>query len=224
MGRYSLTKKRKDVEREVAAKLRVNLDGVDAFERYNVAPTQEVPAIVQDRHGRRVELLRWGLVPHWASDAKAAFTMINARAETLGAKPTYSRLVERASRRCLVVADGFYEWLKPEDPKGLRLPVRFALAGGASFCFAGLWANRSCTVITTHANELVAPAHDRMPVILADPAAWEAWLDPSLDGEAVAPLLAPLAADLMSAAPANPALNSADYDEPDCLQPPNRQT
>jgi putative SOS response-associated peptidase YedK len=219
MGRYSVTKKRKDVEREVAAKLRVRLDGVDAFERYNVAPTQEVPAIVQDRQGRRAELLRWGLVPHWAGGAKSAFTMINARAETLAAKPTYSRLVERASRRCLVVADGFYEWLKPEDPKGLRLPVRYALADGASFCFAGLWTNQSCTVITTRANELVAPAHDRMPVILADPAAWEAWLDPSLDGEAVAPLLAPLAAELMSAAPANPALNSPDYDEPDCVQP-----
>jgi putative SOS response-associated peptidase YedK len=107
--------------------------------------------------------------------------------------------------------------------------VRFARADGEGFCFAGLWTTwtpgdgdpvASCTVVTTRANELVAPVHDRMPVVLADPGAWNAWLDPDLDSAAVAPLLAPLPAEAMAVAPANPALNSPDYEGPDCLVAP----
>ncbi len=227
IGRYSITKRRKDVEKEIAAKLRLRLGGGDqAYERFNVAPTQDVPAVVQDRRGRRSELLRWGLVPHWARGVKDGPAMINARAETLAANPTFGRLVERASHRCLVLADGFYEWIAAEDPKQPRRPLRFSLAGGASFCFAGLWTTwhgpagelvPSCTVVTTAANELVAPVHDRMPVVLAEPGAWEAWLDPALDGGAVAPLLAPLPAAGLEVAPANPVLNHPDHEGPDCL-------
>jgi putative SOS response-associated peptidase YedK len=222
MGRYSITKRRKDVEREVASRLRVRLRGDEAYGRYNVAPTQDVPAVVQDRHGRRDELLRWGLVPFWAKGVKAGPTMINARAETLADSSAFGGLVERASHRCLVLADGFYEWIASEDPKQPRLPVHFSLADGASFCFAGLWTTwrgevRSCTVVTTTANELVAPVHDRMPVVLPDAAAWEAWLDPALDRGAVAPLLAPLPADSMRMARANPVVNVADHEGPDCL-------
>jgi putative SOS response-associated peptidase YedK len=226
MGRYSVTKKRKDLEREVAARLGVNIPGSEGVERYNVAPTQEVLAIVQDRDGRRARLLRWGLVPHWSAEPAAGLTMINARAETLTEKPAYRDLVARGSRRCLVLADGFYEWARAEDPRQPRRPLRFSLRGGGSFCFAGLWtrwrrgpegAVSSCTIVTTGANELVAPLHDRMPVVLTDSASWQAWLDPGLDGEAVAPLLAPLPADRLSVAPANPALNSWEYEGPDCL-------
>jgi putative SOS response-associated peptidase YedK len=135
---------------------------------------------------------------------------------------TFGRLVDRASHRCLVLADGFYEWIGSEDPKQPRLPVHFSLAGGASFCFAGLWTTwrgelRSCTIITTAANELIEPVHDRMPVVLADAAAWEAWLDPELDGAAVAPLLGPFPAASMRMARANPVVNAADYEGPDCL-------
>jgi putative SOS response-associated peptidase YedK len=221
MGRYSITKRRKDVEREVASRLRVRLHHPEAFRRYNVAPTQDVPVIVQDRQGRRDELVRWGLVPFWAK-AVGGRALINARAETVAGSSTFGRLVERASHRCLVLADGFYEWIASEDPKQPRLPVHFSLADGSSFSFAGLWTTwrgelRSCTVVTTAANELIAPVHDRMPVVLADPAAWEAWLDPTLDAAAVAPLLAPLPADAMRMAHANPVVNAADYEGPDCL-------
>ena len=230
MGRYSLTKRRKDVEKEIAARLRIRLRGEEGFERFNIAPTQEVLALVQNRDARRARLLRWGLVPFWAKQVNTGLTMINARAETLAGSSTYGGLVERGSHRCLVLADGFYEWLKAEDPRQPRRPLRFSLAEGASFCFAGLWTIwrggegepvASCTIVTTAANELVAPAHDRMPVVLADAASWEAWLDPALDAGAVVPLLAPLAAERMAVAPANPAMNSADYDEPDAVVAPD---
>jgi putative SOS response-associated peptidase YedK len=226
VGRYSITKKRKDVEREVAPKLRVRLWSEEAYGRFNVAPTQDVPAVVQDRRGRRAELLRWGLVPRWAKELNSRLTMINARAETLADSAAYGWLAERGSHRCLVLADGFYEWIAAEDPKQPRRPLRYSLASGASFCFAGLWTTwtgpageriASCTVITTGANELIAPVHERMPVLLADSASWEAWLDPELDARGVTPLLAPLPADLMTVAPANPLLNSPDNEGPECL-------
>lgn len=229
MGRYSITKKRTDVEREIAARLRVRLQRDDLYGRFNVAPTQEVPAVVQDRRGRRAEVLRWGLVPRWAKEVRSGHTMINARAETLAASPAFSGLCARGTHRCLVVADGFYEWMRSEDPRQAPSPLHFALADGASFCFAGLWttwkspaaeAVRSCTIVTTTPNELVAPAHDRMPVVLNGTDACEAWLDPALDGEAVAPLLTALPAELMAAARANPVVNSADHEGPDCLVAP----
>jgi putative SOS response-associated peptidase YedK len=229
MGRYSIAKRRKDVEREIAAKLRVQAVPDEGCERYNVAPTQEVPAVVQNRDGRRVRMLRWGLVPRWAKRLDSGFTMINARAETLARSSAYGWLVQRGSHRCLVVADGFYEWIAAEDPRQPRRPLRFSLAGGESFCFAGLWTTwiapegtrlASCTVVTCTANDLVAPVHDRMPVVLTESAAWEAWLDPALDATAVAELLAPLPPESLRVAPANPALNAADYEGPDCLVAP----
>jgi putative SOS response-associated peptidase YedK len=229
VGRYSITKRRRDVERELAAKLRVRLTGEEAYGRFNVAPTQDVPAIVQDRRGRRSELLRWGLVPRWAKQLNTGLTMINARAETLGRSAAYGWLAERGWHRCLALADGFYEWIAAEDPKQPRRPLRFSRVDGASFCFAGLWTTwtaptgervGSCAIVTTAANELVAPVHDRMPVVLDEPAAWEAWLDPALDGAAVAPLLAPLPAERLRVAPANPVLNSPDAEGPECLAAP----
>jgi putative SOS response-associated peptidase YedK len=229
MGRYSVTKKRKDLEKEIADRLRVRLGGEEGYERYNIAPTQEVLTVVQNRDGRRARLLRWGLVPFWAKALNTRGTMINARAETVARSSTYGGLVERGSHRCLVVADGFYEWIKAEDPRQPRRPLRFSLASGASFCFAGLWTTwkgpagevvASCAVVTTAANDLIRPVHDRMPVVLEQVASWEAWLDPALDAGAVAPLLAPLPSELMTVAAANPALSSPDYDEPDCLVAP----
>jgi putative SOS response-associated peptidase YedK len=224
VGRYSVTKKRKDLEKEIAARLRIRLGHEEGTERFNVAPTQDVLAVVHNRSGRRVELLRWGLVPHWANGSKTGLTMINARAETLARRPAYRRLAERASHRCLVLADGFYEWIKAEDPRQPRRPLRFTLAGGGSFCFAGLWTTSkglsSCTIVTTEANGLVAPVHDRMPVMLADVGAWEAWLDPALDAAAVTPLLEPFPERLMAVAAANPIVNSVENDGADCLCAP----
>lgn len=229
MGRYSITKRRRDVEREIAARLHVRLSREEAYGRFNVAPTQDVPALVQDRHGRREALLRWGLVPRWAKELKTGLTMINARAETLSRSAAYGWLAERGWHRCLALADGFYEWIAAEDPKQPRRPLHFSRADGASFCFAGLWTTwtaptgervGSCAVVTTVANGLVAPAHDRMPVVLHEPAACEAWLDPALDAAAVAPLLVPAPSGLLRVAPANPLMGSPDYEGPGCLAAP----
>lgn len=196
--------------------------------RYNVAPTDAVLAVVRDREGeRRAVELRWGLIPHWAREARVGARMINARAETVAAKAPFHRLLARARGRCLVVADGWYEWLRPEDPKAPRVPMHVCLGQRRPFAFAGLWTwwrppgggerIASCTVITTAASPVVAPVHDRMPVVLADPAARAAWLDPALDGAAVAGLLAPCEDPELSVRPANPRVNSVANDDPECL-------
>jgi putative SOS response-associated peptidase YedK len=222
-GRYSNTAKKSDeLQQKMADLLGVSQPKSErGFGRFNIAPTQEVLAAVEDEHGRRVEELRWGLIPSWAKDGKAAFRMINARAETVRDKPAYRGLVRKAHHRCLVLADGWYEWQKPEDPKQPRRPMHFSLPDGEPFCFAGLWtaATGSCTIVTCAANEVARPIHDRMPVVLADPAAWDAWLDPALDGDAVVELLTPLPADRLAVQPANPVVNSARHEGPDCLAP-----
>jgi putative SOS response-associated peptidase YedK len=192
---------------------------------YNVAPTDEVLGIVRGRDARRqLRELRFGLVPHWAKDIKAGFSMINARAETVRSKGAYRALLER--RRALIVADGFYEWRT--DPDGRKRPVHYTLANGEPFAFAGLWASwrdpqaeawlDSCTIITTTANGLVAPVHDRMPVILPR-SAEAAWLDPELDPAAVDSLLVPYAAEEMHAAEASMLVNSVKNDGPELLDP-----
>ncbi len=223
-GRYSNTRgKSDDLSRRMADLLGVEQLGHDrGYERFNVAPTDEVLAAVEDRRGRRLELLRWGLIPHWAQQDKPRHPMINARAETVRERPAYRDLVEQARHRCLVLADGWYEWQKPEDPKQPRRPVRFSLAGGEPFCFAGLWTAGTCTIVTCGANDLARPIHDRMPVVLADPPGWEAWLDARLDGHAVSELLKPLPSSRLSMRPASPLVNSVRNDGPELLsdEPP----
>jgi putative SOS response-associated peptidase YedK len=159
--------------------------------------------------------MRWGLIPPWAKDAKVAYRMINARAETADVRPAYSRLLANADRRALLLADGFYEWLASEDRRQPRVPFRFTLADGAPFAFAGLWTPatldgehiESATILTTTANAVVAAVHDRMPVILPGADAEQAWLSPELDALAAKALCVPLAAERMVAAPANPLVN-----------------
>jgi putative SOS response-associated peptidase YedK len=194
--------------------------------RYNAAPAQQVLVLLEESQtgGRLAEMMRWGLVPHWAKDPSVGYKMINARAETVLEKPAYRSLMK--SRRCLVPADGFYEWRVAAD--GKKEPARFTLDAGELFAFAGLWSRwldhasgellDSCTILTTVANELVAPVHDRMPVILPR-AAEDAWLDPELPPAAAAALLVPYPAELMRALPASRRLNSARYDEPELLEP-----
>jgi hypothetical protein len=139
-GRYTLTTRKSD---EIQARLLETL-GLEAppsdsgFERFNIAPSQKVLGVV-DRGGRRVEELRWGLVPHWAKELNTRFSMINARAETLAQRPAYRRLVARAGNRCVILADGWYEWQRPEDPRQPKRPLHFSLVDGGLFCFAGLW-------------------------------------------------------------------------------------
>lgn len=227
-GRITNTRGRSDeIQRKLEANLGVEPPEEDrGYERFNIAPTQEVLAVVEDQEGRRIEPLRWGLVPHWAKDLKIGHKMINARAETLEERPAYRGLVRHSKRRCLILADGYYEWQKPEDPKQPRRPLHFSLENGEPFLLAGLWTRwrapdgelvPSCTIVTCEANELARPIHDRMPVILADPEAWEAWLDPALPAEATRELLVPLVGERMMVRPANPIVNSARHEGPDCL-------
>jgi putative SOS response-associated peptidase YedK len=192
---------------------------------YNAAPTQNVLGIIHGREAEReLRELRFGLVPHWAKDTKVGLSLINARAETVRSRSAYRGLLER--RRALIVADGFYEWRK--DPDGKKRPVRFTVEDGDPFAFAGLWATwrdpesgerlDSCTIITTGANALVAPVHDRMPVIV--PRALEsAWIDPALTPAEVDAMLVAYPADHMEAAEASTLVNSARNDGPELLDP-----
>lgn len=186
--------------------------------RYNIAPTETIIAVVRGEDGTaQARAMRWGLIPPWAKDAKIANKMINARAETADQRGAFKRLLASADRRALLLADGFYEWLRSEDRKQPRVPFRFTLADGAPFAFAGLWTPgtlngepiESATILTTAANGLVAAVHDRMPVILAGPDAERAWLSPELDALAAKALCVPLAADQMIVTPANPLVNKA---------------
>lgn len=230
-GRFTNTPKQADLARVFPEAAGVR--DAALFERFNVAPTQEVLSIVAAKDGqRRMGGLRWGLVPFWADDPKIGARMINARAETLATKPAFRDLVARGRSRCLIVADGYYEWLRPEDPKAPRVPMHFSLPDRRPFAFAGLWTwwrpkhgtggqerLATCTIVTTAANAVAGRFHDRMPVILADPEAQAAWLDPSLDAAGVAPLLAPLPDGLLRVARANPCVNAHVHDGPECLDP-----
>jgi putative SOS response-associated peptidase YedK len=227
-GRYTNTRSKSDeIQQRLEAKLGIDPPDHDrGFERFNIAPTQEVLAVVEDVDGRRTELLRWGLVPSWATDLKVGYRMINARAETLQERPAYRGLVRHASHRCLILADGYYEWQKPEDPRQPRRPLHFTLHEGEPFCFAGLWTTwsgsggrmvSSCTIVTCEANELARPIHERMPVLLDDPEAWAAWLDPGIDARAARELLIPLAGKHMVVRPASPVVNSGRHEGPGCL-------
>ena len=198
--------------------------------RFNVAPTQEVLTIRSSPDPeeaaaglREARPMRWGLVPRWAKDLKVGYRMINAKAENLSSSRAYSPLVGKFRHRCLIVGDGFYEWMKAEDPKQPRQPWRFTVDGGEPFAFAGLctrkeWEDEedrgfddgwlySCTIVTTTPNELVAKVHDRMPAILPGPEAEAAWLRPDLSLEEAVAMCAPLPASRMDSAPANPKLN-----------------
>jgi putative SOS response-associated peptidase YedK len=187
-------------------------------ERFNLAPQQRA-LIVRERDDlREAVMAKWGLLPHWAKDSKIAFKMINARAETLTDKPAYRSLIGR--HRCLIPADGFYEWTVGSD--GQKQPIHFHLPGYELFAFAGLWTARrdddtremieSCTIITTRPNELVAPVHDRMPVILPTDAE-AVWLDPSISKEYALSLLQPYPAELMLALPASTLVNGVRDDD-----------
>lgn len=204
-GRYTITPSRQELEAGFSELKDLPQDRIFA-ERFNVAPTQEVVALTRpDESGPRIaELLRWGLVPKWATAPDDAVKMINARSESIAEKPSYRGLVAKAKGRCLILADGFYEW--ESVASGPKQPWRFSLVEGGVFALAGLcttWTPedglplRSCTVITTAPNELVAPIHDRMPAILTSAEDLSAWLDPSVDSDSARRLLRPLPAELM---------------------------
>jgi putative SOS response-associated peptidase YedK len=217
-GRYTNTAGAAELEQRFG----VPVPFSEGTHRYNIAPTEEVLGILLDRDGRRVaRRLRWGLIPHWATDKRIASRMINARVETADTKPAYRDLFGRADRRVLLAADGFYEWMRSEDPKQPRLPFRFTLDDGGPFAIAGLWTPSridgetvaTATILTTTANGVVAPLHDRMPVILAGPDAESAWLDPGVDAAGARALCVPVADGRLHVAPVNRAVNKAGIDE-----------
>lgn len=193
--------------------------------RYNIAPTQMVAAVRQlegERH-RQLAWLRWGLVPSWATDIAIGNRMINARSETVAEKPAYRAALRK--RRCLVVADGFYEWEKSSKRK---TPHFFRMRDDRPFGFAGLWeiwegaensVIESCTLLTTEANDLVRPIHDRMPVIVG-PEDYSRWLDPALQTpKELEPLLRPYPSNLMQAQAVSPHVNSPAHEDPKCIEP-----
>lgn len=192
--------------------------------RYNIAPTQEVPAVRVEQEGgpRRLTPLRWGLIPFWADDPSIGNRMINARAETVTEKPSFRTSFKK--RRCLVVADGFYEWKKAEG--GAKQPYYIRLEDGEPFAFAGLWDRwqregeeiHSFTILTTQPNDLVKPLHNRMPVILPREA-YDLWLDPGVsDADRLLPLLAPYDPEAMEAYPVSRYVNSPANDSPRCIE------
>ena len=190
--------------------------------RYNVAPTQQVLAVTNDGE-RRGELMRWGLVPSWAKDVKIGNRMINAVSETAATKPAFRSAFRR--RRCLVLADGFFEWRK-EGKK--RVPLYFTQRSGEPMSFAGLWENwkspedewiRSCAILTTAANSFIEPVHNRMPVILS-PETEPLWLDPLTETPAnLGPLLVPAPPELLDVREVSPVVNNARSEGPDCIAP-----
>ena len=200
----------------------------DAFEpatleRYNVCPTEDIAIVAAEGDARVVHTVRWGLVPPWAHELGKGFQPINGKSETAADKAPFAELMARPERHCLVLADGWYEWLKAEKKGGDRIPFRYTIDGGEPFAFAGLWRRRriagelmlSACILTCAANSVCAPVHDRMPCVLAGPDEEAAWLAGEGDG-----LLGPCAAERTTAAPANPAVNKAGVEGVELLTVP----
>jgi len=190
--------------------------------RYNIAPSQYIPAVRQGEQGRELVALRWGLIPAWSKEAKTTYSMINARAETVADKPAYRDAFRQ--RRCLIPATGFYEW---KGASGNRQPYFIGMRGQGLLAFAGLWERwqggdensiESCSIIVTNANDAVRPVHDRMPVILAR-SDYEQWLDPANKApESLMYLLQPCEAQAMMVYPVSSLVNSPANDGPRCVE------
>jgi putative SOS response-associated peptidase YedK len=195
--------------------------GIDLKPRYNIAPSQDVPAIRQHDANRELVMLHWGLIPFWAKDEKLKYSTINAKAETVHQKPAYREAFKR--RRCLIPASGFYEWQQTKDHKQ---PYNIRMKDTEIFSFAGLWEHwqgpegkviESCTIIVTESNKLIRPIHDRMPVIL--PATeYDTWLDPGTKTETVREMLTPYPASKMELYPVSTAVNNPRNDDQKLVQ------
>jgi putative SOS response-associated peptidase YedK len=205
--------------------------------RYNVAPSTPVYAVAlsgkdQDKGPHRtLGTFRWGLVPSWAKDPSVGNRMINARAEGIAKKPSYRNALAR--RRCLIPADAFYEWqkrIKGDGKPAGKLPYAVRRRDGRPMALAGIWEVwrgkdepdaeplRTCAIVTTEANELMAPIHDRMPVVL-EPEDWDKWLDPATDLSVVEGLLKPAADGVLEAFPVSSRVNNVKNDGPELLDP-----
>jgi putative SOS response-associated peptidase YedK len=222
-GRYRLSRRKQMIEEYFETE-----NEVDWEPRYNIAPSQPVGIIRQDRSKpeRHFSLARWDLIPSWATDASVGFKTINARAETVASKPAFRDAF--MSRRCLLPADGFFEWRRSGKEKQ---PFHFGMQDDSLFAFAGLWDRwkdptgtviESCTILTAIPNSLLAEVHDRMPVILRQET-YDLWLDPGFkDVKALAEVLAPFDAAKMRSFPVSSRINGVANDDPDCVVPSHR--
>ncbi len=219
-GRFSLIS-----TAQLLAKI-LQLNRTPALEpRYNIAPTQSVAAVRLDskKEERSLSMLRWGLIPFWAGEISIGARMINAKSETVFEKPAFRSAIRQ--KRCLIPADGFYEW-KKEGKK--KLPYYIRMQDKNLFAFAGLWERwknpeeefiESCTILTIAPNELVKPIHNRMPVILK-PQDYDLWLDTSVQKkDLLHPLFKPYSSEIMEAYPVSPFVNHASNDAPQCIIP-----
>ena len=217
-GRYRLSRRKQIVEEYFESVS----DEPEWAPRYNIAPTQPVPVIRQNPKEpvRELSLMRWGLIPSWSKDPSAAAQMINARSETASTKPAFRDAMK--SRRCLIPADGFYEWVRTGKTKQ---PYCFEVNEGELFAFAGIWDRwkdpsgqwiKSCSILTTSPNAVTSAVHDRMPVIL-DPGNYDLWLDPGMkDVSAASDLLKPCDARLMRCYPVSSRVNDVGNDDDEC--------
>jgi putative SOS response-associated peptidase YedK len=218
-GRFTLNAPPQDVARLF------DLDAVPSLApRFNIAPTQLVVAVrIDGQSGKRAAAqLRWGLVPFWAESPAGGARMINARSETAATRPAFRAAFRK--RRCLLPATGFYEWQRRD---GRKQPFHICRRDHAPFAFAGLWEHwakagqepvESCTVLTTQANDLVRPLHDRMPVIIA-PEDFARWLDPDQSVESLEPLFRPIAAEEWTAYSVSTLVNSPKNEAPRLIEP-----
>jgi putative SOS response-associated peptidase YedK len=217
-GRYRLSRRKQIVEEHFSS-----VSGEQDWKpRYNIAPTQPIPIVRQNpkKPVREMSLLRWGLIPSWAKESSGAAKMINARSETAGTKPAFRDALK--SRRCLIPADGFYEWQKTGNAKQ---PYCFEVADGELFAFAGIWDRwndpdsnivETCSILTTSPNAVTSAVHDRMPVIL-DPDSYDLWLDPGMkDVSTATELLKPYDAQLMRCYPIGTRINRVANDDEEC--------
>ncbi len=220
-GRYGLTLKREELDGAYP----VDVVLAEHHPRWNVAPTQDAPVLVSDGRRRFVDAFRWGLVPHWSRDPSMGARMINARSETVASKPAF-RDAWRERRRCLVLADGFYEWRRPASGRGPKTPFWIQVGGGRPLGMAGLWERwgpkdaplHSFTILTTEPNPLMASIHDRMPVLIP-PERWEAWVDPGVPSPALGELLTPFPPEEMSARQVSTFVNDPKHEGEDCAAP-----
>lgn len=215
-GRYRLSSTERFLERFAIE------NEIELTPRYNIAPCQQVPVVRQHRERpvRIVSMVRWGLIPYWSKDDKRAYKMINARAETVAERPAFRESIQR--HRCLVPADGFYEWARLAPGKQ---PYHFGMIDGSLFAFAGIWDRwksptgelvESCSILTTTPNTLLADIHDRMPVILQDED-YDLWLDPGYQhGEDILDMLRPFDASAMKRYPVSTRVNSVNNEDAEC--------
>lgn len=218
-GRFTITLEAADLQQDLG----IADMPADWQPRFNVAPTQSVAAVL-DANTRRAEWLRWGLIPSWAKDPTIASSLINARSETVAEKPSFRQAFNR--RRCLILADGFYEWKRAANQKGPSQPYYFQRIDKKAFVFAGLWETwkppegepiRTCTIITCAANEIVSPVHERMPVMLSGESMWN-WLEPS-SPDSLKGILLPYPPDWMEGFPISRLVNNANRESPDMVKP-----